>query len=899
MWAHLSPAVPILLLIPVAIWGAQLNKARRFQMPPKPLWPYVANPGLALELADSGLFVDALLGEKTTRVGIANREAAARLQKLDFVFILLYVLFFVASALQSDHFFLSLTAIGTAVITGIFDVFENRAILRMIRDTPGAKAITAGKLKWVFYFITLMSQGVVLFAMAPVSGARAAGCLALGFLLVATGTGGVISSMKGSFSGISSAATFSSLGVLGLAASPLILASPLSWRVVAEYAFLLRIPLLLAAALMGIPLLAFFTSARTLLRGLFDLTPRSLFVVTVSSVAVAGTACATASLVVLHADARVGVPGLSAEMSPDTWIWLLVTLVLSAPIIGFSTFFSIRQGRGVPRSLLAMFAGFGLAFAAATYLGYSGSSLAKVIPWLSTREFEGLLANTGLFNGYVDFTAPTDPWLDHLTAFIAFLAVLALYATVGIYGYSRLGKSRTVPALGSLLMLMMMLGWALSAVGFFFDAWRVPTLLIVVLLGALTAQSARSDNFYHLRPRSSPTPAPGAAETLTATEIERVIVVAANGGGIQASAWAAQVLYGLQIEHGDTFGRSLRFISSVSGGSVGSAYFVHWLAHPTQAKRPDEAAAQSSLDEVAWGLAWSDFLRGLVPWIFGSLAGRGRALEQALRMNSASQPSERGRMEEPLSSWNKQVAAAELPAVIMNATIAETGERLLLGTSRLGISVTTRARVDGADLHTINGEELDVGVATAARLSASFPYVTPAARGDAPGPQPHVVDGGYYDNYGMSTLVEWLDEALHGTKRQVRSVLVLQIIGAPVTKYLKEKRHAKTRGWFYQAIAPLIALAAVRSAGQVAHNDIELEFLQKKWACEGITIHSTRFEFHNPNAPLSWHLTPEETREIANVWQKDMSDCREKVSRFLAGSDDLHCGCPRCGEFGP
>jgi len=52
------------------------------------------------------------------------------------------------------------------------------------------------------------------------------------------------------------------------------------------------------------------------------------------------------------------------------------------------------------------------------------------------------------------------------------------------------------------------------------------------------------------------------------------------------------------------------------------------------------------------------------------------------------------------------------------------------------------------------GTAYDVTVATAARLSATFPYVTPASCSDQPGPQPHIVDSGYYDNYGMATLVE-------------------------------------------------------------------------------------------------------------------------------------------------
>jgi uncharacterized protein YqcC (DUF446 family) len=223
-----------------------------------------------------------------------------------------------------------------------------------------------------------------------------------------------------------------------------------------------------------------------------------------------------------------------------------------------------------------------------------------------------------------------------------------------------------------------------------------------------------------------------------------------------------------------------------------------------------------------------------------------------------------------------------------------------------------RARIDAAALHRVNGEELDVAVVTAARLSATFPYVTPASRSNAPGPQPHIVDGGYYDNYGMSTLVEWLDEALADTaiaKSQVKSVLVLQIHGAPVQTDQREGRHAKNRGWFYQAIAPLVTLTAVRSAGQIAHNDIELELLQKKWFETGVPIHSVTFEFSDPNAPLSWHLTPRQQAAIANIWLNEaapklngitpkvdekLKKSKTQVAEFLAGSDSLDCGCPKC-----
>src|SRR5262249_35992531 len=252
--------------------------------------------------------------------------------------------------------------------------------------------------------------------------------------------------------------------------------------------------------------------------------------------------------------------------------------------------------------IIAALGGAGIAILVASFLIDNGSKLVtSILPFLLDPRLEDYLKGAGLFKGYVRIDGSHDPRLDHIRAFAAFISTIVLYVIVGAYGWFQLGKKRTVPALGSALMLMLMLGWMLSGVTFFFDAWRIPTLLIVAVVGAITAQSNHSDHFYNLRERDSLRPAPNPAETITASKQSRVIVVAANGGGIQAGAWAAQVLFGLYEDCPEKFQKSLRMISSVSGGSVGNACFVNWLADANAARRPDESAAGSSLDEVAWG----------------------------------------------------------------------------------------------------------------------------------------------------------------------------------------------------------------------------------------------------------------------------------------------------------
>jgi hypothetical protein len=901
---------PLLILAILAGFGILFNALCKFVTPKDPYWPDAEGPGLALELADSLKVIDRVLGEvkasppdhESDKLAQANRQAARRFQFIDFAFIVFYIAFFLSVPLVRSGLSRGWIAILVlAVLTGVFDVIEDVQILGMLRGDERSSAKRFGQTKWVFYFITLATEGLLFFFDEGTTTVRGEVEKAIGAALIAIAIGGIISSSKGSFEGIRSASKLSALGLLALALTPLITCYPYSLRVTAEYAVLLRVPLFLGLLLITLPFIAFFSGAKTLLRGLFDLTPLSLFVVTLTALAVSGTACATASLIFNNAHARFLELNNFAPtpFSPTARVGLL--LFMGIFIIGFSVWFSARQGHNGGRLILAALAGIALGLLVVVILfAYGAKLIIWALPFLDDPRLIDYLRNTGLFSGYVqNGNTAYDPWPNHLFALAAFAATTILYAVVGVYGWSRLGKKRTVPALCSALMLVLMLAWMLSALTFFFDAWHIPTLLIVAVVGVLTAQSHRSDHFYNLRGRVGD--ASGAATTITAAGESRVIVVAANGGGIQASAWAAQVLYGLheelRKELGDKFQNSLRLISSVSGGSVGNGFFVHWLAHKNVARRPDEAAAMSSLDEVAWGLAWPDFLRALFPWLFGLLIriGRGRALERAWVLNSIPDSKNPKDLDDPLSSWNALVTDGKIPAVIMNATITETGERLLFATTKLtGRADGGGALVDATELHTINDEEFDVRVVTAARLSATFPYVTPASRSDGPGPQPHIVDGGYYDNYGMATLVEWLDEALAGAKNKIKSVLVIQIHGAPEESNLSDERHSKTRGWFYQAFAPIKTLLKVRTAGQIAHNDIELEFLQEKWAAAGVPIHTVIFEFGNRDVPLSWHLTPTEIEAIRTAWKKKMTKCKDTVRDFLKGNDNLKCGCYKC-----
>lgn len=818
--------------------------------PAHPYWPDAEKPGLAAQLANSQESLDRILEPAGAEAGAQNRSNLRKLQYWDFAFIPLYVLFFASAACWNP------LVTGLAVAAGIADYLEDFAILRALSPDASSSPRRFGQAKWLLFFATLAALGALLLVAVVSSGELRLVHMALGLVLLCNGLFGGYSSARCRFEGILSGAAFSTFGILGLAAISLPALEPVALGAVVQYLVALRVPLFVALFLLVLPVIS-FTAAKSLLRGLFDLTPGGIFSVTLATFAVAGAVTANASVILHHASQRF-LQGVSSVEAPEQW-WLRIIAALALPVIATSVAFSIRQGRSLTRCVLAALAGSILMLVSSWMLQHADwtrlTGLDRIEQWLEPSH---------LFTGY--FGSSKRLLLDHLQAAAGFFVSLVLYGLLGCWGRMRLGKGYSVPALCSALMLTLMIAWPLSAATFFFDAWHVPILLLLAAVGTFTAQSAGSDHYYELVTRNSE-PAQPPGEILTVTGRERVIAVAASGGGIQSAAWTAKVLSELN-QCSESFAPALRMISAVSGGSTGSMYFVHHLADPHGSAHPVTAAQTSSLEAVAWGLVWRDLLRALLPWFFAWIAGRGRALEQAWRIAGSSSGGVSDPLGRPLSNWNAQTARGDIPAVVFNATIAETGERLLMATTAMGKGTSSgTARVDARNLHNINGEEKDVSIVTAARLSATFPYVTPASRSNGKGPQPHVVDGGYYDNYGMATLVEWLDQALEASYREIKQVMVIEIRGAKADPNPARQRHTQYRGWFFQAFAPLLTLANVRSAGQVAHNDIEIELLKQKWQGR-VRIRRLLFEFPEIATPLSWHLTHEEQDCISAGWSK-------------------------------
>ena len=168
----------------------------------------------------------------------------------------------------------------------------------------------------------------------------------------------------------------------------------------------------------------------------------------------------------------------------------------------------------------------------------------------------------------------------HALAFFLFGASLLVYLGVGLAKYRLLGYQPRIPTLAYLLLLTTLICWGTSGLAFFFDRFRFPVLVPLLAIPILNSFFPQSDHYYRVLSHSHEEALPPAVVLRSGTR-SSAIVVAANGGGIQSAAWTTRVLTGLEqrcrsefgAQYRD-FGRSIRMISSVSGGSVGAMYIV-------------------------------------------------------------------------------------------------------------------------------------------------------------------------------------------------------------------------------------------------------------------------------------------------------------------------------------
>ena len=215
-----------------------------------------------------------------------------------------------------------------------------------------------------------------------------------------------------------------------------------------------------------------------------------------------------------------------------------------------------------------------------------------------------------------------------------------------------------------------------------------------------------------------------------------------------------------------------------------------------------------------------------------------------------------------MSQWP---AGAGTPALMINSTIAETGERFAF--------TNFRSPSPTAFWNYYRNQDIEVSVAVA--NSAAFPYVSPAGRASA-GPNVHLLDGGYYDNFGVVSALDFLASAYPNRKLTKQPILVI-VIEASKEKEFQIPTSETSQSWGYQLSAPPGGLLRMWQVAARQRNYDALNWLGDS----GVTW--VRFVYDGKDSPTSWHLTEANKTEIADQWTAGRNpDAAKRVAEYLA-----------------
>jgi hypothetical protein len=539
-------------------------------------------------------------------------------------------------------------------------------------------------------------------------------------------------------------------------------------------------------------------------------------------------------------------------------------------------------------------------------------------PWLARTPFRSFAGFAEWFCSSVARALRMTYILDgtgriypaHLTAAMASSGFVLLWAVAAYVFYPARTTAASVVYLYITLLIFV---WVYGALSFHLGRWHISPLAAIALI--LLIGYAKLDHYFEpatpgaaVEPSIDPIDVAAPAET-------NLVVVATAGGGVWAAGWTARALEQL-ITNRPELRHEIRLISSISGGTVGAAYYIDGLLraqgnvaailHDVRVR-----STASSLESVAYGFAFSDFPRLFTGGFYSPHKDRGQLLEEEWARIAAA-PIERddvGKRPLPiegkrrLRSLNTSIRDGTIPAPIFGTTVMEAGQRLMITPITFAPGVRAPTLQEFLFGTVAATPEPDVDLWTAARLSATFTYISPPVRSwlDArPTQKQHLIDGGYYDQYGVTSALDWLTPVLWARKNgdarlRFKRVLIIELSGftEPNPEFA-----TPADGLTTTLFGPtLTAFLALREGVATSRNRIDLDHFKRSWndALRGqVQIESVKFQ-PGPKrrpGPLSWHLSSTEIAALMNewgpgteprTWQNNLYAEWRVLDRFLRG----------------
>ncbi len=398
----------------------------------------------------------------------------------------------------------------------------------------------------------------------------------------------------------------------------------------------------------------------------------------------------------------------------------------------------------------------------------------------------------------------------------------------------------------------------------------------------------------------------------------KLVLVAVSGGANRSALWTAHVLDKLENHfsgiHGP-FARNVRLITGASGGMVGAAYWTATLREGkhghAQANRDAflDPVAGDNLTSLVRHAVFLDLPTVVLPGEF--TRDRGTDLERSWSRHMG------GALDVPFQSLAVEEWRGRRPSLIFSPMLVEDGRRLLISNLALPFleesagsllgedppgeeSIGARSRpvgdgkekrrrprpggkpylydpkepldkiiADKRHRYSLSAVEFfrlfpkakEFHLSTAARMSATFPYFSPAV--DLPTtPRRRVVDAGYYDNYGVSVAANFLYARRKWLQDNTSGVVLIQLRDSSsedrrlfLDKQVALWDYTRSVEWL---TGPLVGAGSARESGMSFRNDELVGVLCDVFNDDAHEFFTTAVFESTEDIAVSWYLSPGE-----------------------------------------
>ncbi|MFT5725776.1 MAG: hypothetical protein ACI9JN_002905 [Bacteroidia bacterium] len=322
------------------------------------------------------------------------------------------------------------------------------------------------------------------------------------------------------------------------------------------------------------------------------------------------------------------------------------------------------------------------------------------------------------------------------------------------------------------------------------------------------------------------------------TDSINVFLVMAEGGGLRSAYWTTSLLNSLSTID-TSFSNHVYGYSCVSGGALGTMMFntteSDKTLNPTHVMAPN--LNSDLLAPVTSALIFTDLLQKFIPFPIKRL-DRSRILEKSFEQ---SLPSD--------TIWQKgflkEYSKPEKPVIIINGTHVESGKRTLIS----NVDISEIKENQNQDFFDVT--EQDVSISTAIGVGSRFPFITPPAllKNKDGSTWGNVVDGGYYENLGMQTMLD-IYSIIKPIAVENNYKIKFTFIAIRNTK---SDDHNRPVLGMVEALAPAITFANIwgNNSNEVLGNGGKLIETNQ----DDLFVLSLQ-RTDNENIPLGWYLSP-------------------------------------------